>query len=237
MVIVKRYTLPVFILFISVIAILNNVNFLNVPKLFVSLIGIIAVVLFFLKRREVEWFVKIWIYAQFPHIVSESTTVLESGINVVEKNNYWNTVQYFDFNLGVQLNSVYFAINLAPFLFLGFYYFLKSSKYINRKVHLNIQIKRNKQFENNFPLKGIIKHFIKFEDSETWLIIKPEKGFEFDNATYEYLLTHPQNDSFFKLGKQQQSLLRLIPKEFNVDKPSISKKEYPFIGNVIVKVD
>jgi hypothetical protein len=234
---IKPYLLPGIIGLCSLGSLTDNLDFSNIPKLIVSLIGIVAIVLFFLKNEKVSLFIKIWIIAQIPCIVSETSQVLEKGMTLTQTTNYWDTSQVFNFTLGLTLNSLEIKANLVPFLFLGFYRLLKASNFIGKMVDISAGLKRENKLGNVFPLNGEFVDTIKMDDKSIWMITKLNSPLNFNGIDFHNILLHPKEDDVFKINERQLAYLRLINPEKSIDNLTNVKKEYPFIDYVGVKVN
>lgn len=232
----KPYILPAIIALCSLVALSDNIDFSNIPKLIVSLIGISAIGLFFIKNEKSSVLIKIWIIAQIPNIVSETSQLMENGITLIQTINYWDTSQVFNFNLGLTLNSLEMNINLVPFLFLGFYRLLKASNLIGKSVDINTGLKRGNKLGNVFPLNGKFIDTIKMDDKSIWMITKLDSPLHFNGTDFHNILLHPKENNVFKINKRQLAYLRLIKPEKSIDNLANVKKEYPFIDYAGVKI-
>lgn len=228
----KNSILPVIIGVCSIYTFIDNLNFVNIPKVLVSIIGIIAIILFSLKKEHVSLLIKIWIFAQIPAITSESEMILNNGVTISETLNYWETAQFFNFHVGVTLNSLSLYVNIVPFLFLGFYRLLKASEIIGKTVEISNGLRRENKLGNIFPLSGDFVEAIKFDDKTIWMLTQLNEAFLFKGVEYRTILLHPREDDVFKMKKTQLGFLRLVHPETALDKLGKELKNYPFIDYV-----
>ena len=232
----KPLFIPILIGCFSLISIKDNLDFSNNPKLLVSIIGVLAAVLFFFKNENASLLIKIWIIAQIPEIFSESE-ITENGVTNLLTKNYWVTSQSIDVSIGTTLDEVSINIHIIPFFFLGLYKLLKASNFIGKKIDIKAGNKRENKLGNVFPLTGKIIDTIKLEDKTIWMVAKLDGSFKLNDINYQNILLHPKENDVFKINKRQLGYLRLINPEMSIENLDKLKKEYPFVDYVGVKVN
>jgi hypothetical protein len=233
---IKPYILPGIIGICSLVSLTNNLDFSNIPKLIVSLLGIVAIALIFSKDGKASLIIKIWIIAQIPHITSKSSQLLDNGLTLTQTINYWDTSQVFNFTLGLTLNSTEIEVNFVPFLFLGFYRLLKASNFIGKKVQIDAGLERENRLGNIFPLNGEFIDTIKMDDKSIWMIAELNRPLKYDGTDYHNILLYPKEDDVFKINIRQLAYLRLINPENPIGNLNNIKNEYQFIDYVGIKV-
>lgn len=233
----KPFVLPVIVALLSLISLTDNLNFSNIPKLVVSVLGIIAMILFLLKNDRASLLIKIWIFAQFPYIVSEMLHITETGLNIKQSTNYWNTSQAFNLSLGFFFDSLEVKLNIIPFFYLGLYKLFKISNLIGKKVTITSGLKRENKLGNIFPLDGEFIGTLKFDDKSIWLITKLTTPLNYNGIEYENILLRPKVGVEFKTSIIQLSFLRFINPEASLDNLSNIKNDYSFIDFAGVKVN
>jgi len=232
----KPYIFPIIIGVFSLISITDNLDLSNIPKLVISIIGILSVALYFLKNDKAALLIKIWIISQIPQIYSESE-IIENGATYLFTNNYWETSQIFDISFGLTLDALSIKINIIPFFFLGFYRLLKASNFIGKQLDINAGLKRENKLGNVFPMNGKIIDTIKFDDKSIWMVTQLDSPLKFNGIDYRHILLFPKENDVFKINKRQLGFLRLINPEKKMDSLTNLKNEYPFIDYVGVKVN
>ena len=232
----KPFVFPAVIGLFSLISITDNLDLSNIPKLIVSIFGILSIVLFFLKNDNAALLIKIWIIAQIPQIYSESE-IIENGATYIFTDNYWETSQIFDISFGLTLDSLSIKVNIIPFFFLGFYRLLKASNFIGKQLNINTGLKRENKLGNVFPMNGKIIDTIKFDDKSIWMITQLDSPLRFKGIDYQNILLYPKENDVFRINKRQLGYLRLINPEKTINNLINTKTEYPFIDFVGVKIN
>ena len=232
----KPYLLPLIIGVLSFLSLIDNLDFSNIPKLIVSVVGVVSIVLFFMKNEKSPLLIKAWIIAQIPYIVYEGSELMENGVTLVQTVNYWNTSQVLNLGFGLTLDSLELKINFVPFLFLGFYRLLKANNMIGKEVDIISGLKRDNKLGKVFPLSGVFTDTIKFEDKSIWMVTKLNKSFSFNNTEYETILLHPKADDVFKINKRQFAFLRLVSPKHDIENLPKEKQKYQFIDYAAAKI-
>lgn len=122
----KEVTLVVLIGILSILTLLSNLDFENIPQLIVSAIGLACLILYFAKKDIAYLFIKVWIIAQLPFIGYESTKTVTEGVEQTTTLTIYDAAQLLDFHLDLVLNNLTLGLNVFPMIFLGLYRILKS---------------------------------------------------------------------------------------------------------------
>ena len=113
-----EFVLPIIAVTFSLASVLQSILTLNYFSILVSIIGIVAGILFFTKNKHFRLLINIWIYAQFPAIFREVESITESGLTLLSTINIVNAPQFFSFpflgadidGLNLKLTSYHFYI-------------------------------------------------------------------------------------------------------------------------------
>jgi len=165
----------IFVLITSLLTIYNNLNNLLNPTIIVSLIGVLAALLFFAKKSSFYFLAVIWIIAQIPYLIIGDFTL---DLN-----------QFMNFHFSINIGSMSVGLNVQIFLLL----IMKSillSEFLFQKVTF-------KAYTENLKLKREDKYsFI-----PTDIISKKLVGIseiEIENETYSKVEFEPQKSEKIK---------------------------------------
>jgi len=236
----KELVLPILILFLSLQNLLEYITLTNLFGLLITIIGLIGVVMFFLKKGNPNLFFRIWVFSQFPAIYTENY-VINNGVKyITEETHIFNIKQFFSFKISWELglfnNTIlYIGLYLIPFLYLGLYKMTVASHFINKKVEFN-PIKNDTQFQNEFPINGTILKRVEFNKENDWLLVECDEEIRIENIKTKNILIKPKDEKTFKRKKGIISYLRVSKEDTKIPNIIKHKEDYPFYEWVSIKV-
>lgn len=147
-----QYIFPIIVAVLSVLNIIRNLQEFYVSSVLVSLVGILAVVLFLTNKNYSKPLFLFWILAQLITIVAVNFTILT------------NQFPQFSFDIKFSGSAYFFAINFVPlFYFIGFNS-LNFTNIIGKRVLLK-PIKDGSSLEET---EGEIVEYIEFAGVQKW---------------------------------------------------------------------
>jgi len=181
----------IIVLVFSLLTVYGHLNNLVKPTVFVSLIGIVASVLFFLKKSKFYFLSLIWIIVQIPFISSESFS--------------FDLSQFSHFHISFGVGSFFIGINMQA-LFLLFTTYIVLSKFLYRNVNFkayseNPKLSMEKEYSfvpTEISPKGLVgKVAIRIDDKLFSTVeFSPKKSGEIQKAAI--ILISSDNDEAIK---------------------------------------
>lgn len=167
----------IFVLIFSLIHIINNLYNLNNVSLFISIIGLLSCIAFFLKYYNFYFLGIIWIIAQIPILKFEDFT--------------FNMFQFLDFHFALNFGSFSFGLSMYIFL-IPFIKPIILSKYLLKNITFNAYTQNSKlKIEDQYSFiptdldfKKLISHEDILIDNEIYSLIEfqPMKSERFNKA-------------------------------------------------------
>ena len=139
----RDMVLPVLALLLSLISLASVFYWpLNIPKIILAVIGMLAGISFFMGRQRGFFvLIQIWIYGQFPAISRETAIEQQGGSVYVHKEPLLDAGQVFKYSVGITFTDYQNAnrklllhLNLVPFALLILFRLLKSRSLVGRTV-------------------------------------------------------------------------------------------------------
>ncbi|MDH7447826.1 hypothetical protein [Aquimarina sp. 2201CG14-23] len=205
-----------------------------------TIIGLIGVAIFFLKKGNPNLFFKIWVFSQFPAVYSENIELLENGIRFFKETPILNTNQIINLKLGLNFGignntNLHIGIYLIPLAYLGIYKLTVVSHLVNKEIEF-FPIKNETEFENRFPINGRVLKRVELGREKDWLLIECDDEISIDNIKTKNVLIKPKDEKTFGKKKNIVSYLRLVKE--NMETPDVinHKDEYPFYEWMSIKL-
>lgn len=228
---------PILVITFSLIGLISQLDFFNIPSLITSVIGLSGAILYFLNINFYKTLIYIWITSQ---VVIITGYKLDHETEQFIYNPIWDTSQLFSIKLGFSFNATESSgglyINGLAIALFGLLHILKVSELVGQEVTFKKFGKSNK-LGNIFPLTGTVEKRVNLSDEKDWLFVTLHEPFQFRDQTIDRVFIKAKEDKPLKKEqKGQLAYFRLIPNVVDLDiNQSLNKKDYRFIDWVLVK--
>lgn len=176
----EQLIFPIIVGVLSFINILRNIQEFYLSSVLISLVGLAAVVLFYLDNKKATSLFYVWILAQ---VVTYQTTSFTY---------FTNQLPQFSLGLDFNGNDSVFAINFAPLFFLIGYRVLKMYDLVGKMVSI-LPIKANSALDK---LEGEIVEVISIQSSGKWFKVQ---YFKEGNPEPQFVMIKPKGQEQFSL--------------------------------------
>jgi hypothetical protein len=199
---------PLAVFLMSFKSLSQQLNYLNLPALILSLIGIIGTVLFIYKNKYFKTFIRIWVLGQVL-IITKQVLDVETGIWIEQP--IWDLSQGLNFSFDFQLMSsttkycIKFNIAIIIFgaLISGVESLMLSGKLVGKKL-LFTAFREDTDFSNLFPMKGTVIKRITLDGENNWLLIHIDLSFDYEAQTITHVVIRSKNTKVVERHKQNQ---------------------------------
>ncbi len=174
----EQLIFPIIVGALSLLNILRNFQDFYLTSILVSLVGIVATVLFFLDIKKASILFYVWIVAQIITYSSTSFTF------------YTNQFPYISLGLSFKIENSLLILNFVPLFFFIGYRILKMSDLIGKKV----SIRPIKTDSNLKSIDGEITEIIKTNKDGKWLKVT---YFEDGNSEQKFVMIKPKGEERF----------------------------------------
>lgn len=240
-----KIVFPVIVAFFSIHTLFNNVYYssqvgLNLFSCLVSLIGLVAALLFFNGNEFYKKLIYIWALAQLI-IIEKIVTDQATGVQIITP--IWNLSQTFTLKFGFRAvtdKAIYildfnFAIIFLSLLIKMIERKFLATKFIGQSVEFSA-LRQNTDFSNLFPLQGTISKTIIIGKEKKWFLVDLDATSTYKGINFSQVLIKSKEHSVLDLDKGNQLIyFRLVPINTIVQEDS-SLDDFPFADWAIVRI-
>ena len=236
----KELILPILIILLSFVNFSGYITSVNLFALIVTVIGLIGVILYFLKKGNPNLMFKIWMFSQFPAIYSENIITNNDGTYITKETAIFNMEQFLSFSIGIDLELrsgtiLNLGFYLIPLAYIGIYKLTIASHFVDKVIEFS-PIKNETQFVNQFPINGKIIKRIELNKEKDWLLVECDEELQIDEIKSKNVLIKPKEEKTFKRKKRVISYLRIAKVDLEIPDIINTIEDYPFYEWVKIKV-
>jgi hypothetical protein len=242
-----EYLFPGLVLLMSLGNIMAEVGGrgIDLASVSVSVLGLIAVTLFFLDKPIHSKLLYIWILIQIPAITYiPSSADGFTDIAAVFDRDILNLCQLGD-NISLSFGVTFglkggtdLALNVSiiPFFYLIMLRTLKISGLKGKRAIVH-KFRKDNKLGDIFPREGTIIRRANLSNENDWVFIQLDEPFQYKGWDYFGVLVKAKDDEVYKAGKGKKvSHLRLVQDVSRITDLVLDKKEFPFVDWGLVEV-
>lgn len=220
---------PTLVIILSSVNIIQHSNVLLCPSTFLSLIGIVGAILFFLKNSLYKFLFYIWILAQ---ILLISKLTYDPISQSFQPNPYWNLEQTssigLSFFLSFKTATYFYKFNVLATFYLAMFRIINISRLVGKNLNLR-PLKDGGNLDEVLPLNGNVIKRVRLDNEKDWLLLRLEKNFDYNGEDISHILIKSKGDGVLKKGgKNQVVYVRLVPNINDIEDGVNPANQFPF---------
>lgn len=177
----KADILPVVVFCLCLLCLFKRPWHFEVPALYISLLGLAAVVTYFYARHLARVLFVVWAVVQLILIRNSDP----AAGNVPDLSQGFSLPVYLPLTMGY--NGYQIGVNLVAVFLLVLMKFLQSDEIIGQYLHF-AAYRRDNSLGDVFPLKGKVERYVSLPDEKDWLLVNLKKSFKFKGRIIQYVL-------------------------------------------------
>lgn len=203
----KTNLLIIIVLVFSVINIFTKIGTESYTSLLTSVIGLVGVVLFFMRKHLFRFCILFWMYIQ---LIVLHHTVLDPSTNTMVSDPMFDATQVFgrlliNYSVSGSTQSFGIGLNIVVFLYIFLFRYVRSDAFVGRSAVL--------MFLNTPPgfvvaegCRGLFRQRINLDGDDQWLLAELSDPIQFNGIRYDRMAVMTERGLL-------TNVIRLVPEQ------------------------